>query len=345
MRIVHVNDVASVGATLVAAQQALGHDATLRPLRLVAGSRSTPMKVLALPARLGELAAVNRDVRSASPDVVHIHYAYLGWAGILGRYPYVLHCHGTDVREGLRDPLRGPLVRRSLRAARAVFVSTPDLVPLVRPHREDVRYAPNPVDTSVFHPVDGTPGPAATRILLISAFSQVKRVDVAVDAIRLLRARCPEVQVTAIDRGPLASRFRDEPGVTFVAPRAHADMAALINEHDIVLGQFGIGSLGMAELEAMACGRPVVCHSVHNGQHSDEPPPLLAAASPESAARHLEDLVRDPARGRETGAQACSWVRRHHGYVEVAKALVDVYASVTGADAAAAAGARREGPA
>lgn len=339
MRIVHVNDIASVGTTLVAAQRALGHDATLRPLRLVAGSRSTPLKLLALPARLGELAAVNSEVRSARPDVVHIHYAYLGWAGILGRYPFVLHCHGTDVRGGLRDPLRAPLVRRSLGAARVVFVSTPDLLPLVRPHREDVLFMPNPVDTSVFRALDG-PSPAAIRILLISAFSEVKRVDIALEAVRSLRARHPDVEVTAIDRGPLASRYRGEPGVTFVPPRAHAEMATLINEHSIVLGQFGIGSLGMAELEAMACARPVVCHSVHH-EHYAEPPPLLAAASAADAARHLEELVRDPARARETGARASAWVRRHHGYLEVGGRLVEEYARATGADAVAAAGNRR----
>ncbi|HYW24227.1 MAG TPA: glycosyltransferase family 4 protein [Terriglobales bacterium] len=338
MRIVHVNDVASVATTLVAAQRALGHDATLRPLHLAAGSRSTPLKLLALPERLRELRLVNRDVRRANPDVVHIHYAYLGWAGILGRYPYVLHCHGTDVRAGLRDPLRAPLVRRSLAAARAVFVSTPDLVPLVAPLRDDVLFVPNPVDTSTFRPLDG-PSPAATRVLLISAFSDVKRVDIAVDAVRMLRSRRPDVQVTAIDRGPLASRYRGEPGVTLVSPRPHAAMAELINEHAIVLGQFGIGSLGMAELEAMACGRPVVCHYVDGGLYA-EPPPLLTAADSACAARHIEDLLGDPSRARDVGAHAGDWVRRHHGFLEVGRRLVEEYGPAIRAEAPA--GARRK---
>lgn len=326
MRIVHVNDIASVGTTLVAAQRLLGHDATLRPLRLVAGGGPAALKLLALPARLGELRAVNRDVRAAGADVVHVHYAYMGWAGILGRYPYVVHCHGTDVRAGLRDPLRGPLVRRSLAAARAVFVSTPDLLPLVCPLRPDALLVPNPVDTSVFRPREDAP-PAAGTILLISAFSEVKRVDVAVEAVRLLRTRRPDVRVTAVDHGPLADRYRDEPGLRFVPRRPHEEMAALIREHAIVLGQFGIGSLGMAELEAMACGRPVVCHHVQERAYP-EPPPLLAAGSPELAAEHLERLVDDPETASEMGARASAWVLEHHGYLEVARRLVDRYAAL-----------------
>lgn len=335
MRIVHVNDVASVGATLVAAQQQLGHDATLLRLKLVAGARPTPLKLIALPARLGELAAVNRDVRRARPDAVHIHYAYLGWAGILGRYPYVVHCHGTDVRAGLRDPLRRPLVRRSLAEAKAVFVSTPDLLPLVRPLRPDAIFIPNPVDTSLFRPIEGS-RPRSSAILLLSAFTEVKRVDIAIGAIRLLRARRPDVEVTAVDHGPLARRYHEEPGIRFVPPRAHSDMAALINEHAIVLGQFGIGSLGMSELEGMACGRPTVCHHVHDGTYP-EAPPLLAAKSAALAAGHLEDLVADPASAMELGARACAWIGRHHGYLEVGRRLLDRYASAK-PDAVAAGG-------
>ena len=50
MRILHINDIANVGATLVDGLTRLGHDAELRLLRLVAKRRSTLVKLLASPA-------------------------------------------------------------------------------------------------------------------------------------------------------------------------------------------------------------------------------------------------------------------------------------------------------
>ena len=90
--------------------------------------------------------------KSGSYDVVHIHFAYLGWIGILGRYPYFLHCHGSDVRRDLHDRLRRWPIMTSLRRARAVLFVTPDLAPIVRPIRSDAIFLPDPVNTDRFTP-------------------------------------------------------------------------------------------------------------------------------------------------------------------------------------------------
>ena len=73
MRILHINDIAYVGSTLVEGLQQYGHDATLRPLQLRAKRRSTRVKLLALPLRLRQgtheedvLLAVNEDGARAS---------------------------------------------------------------------------------------------------------------------------------------------------------------------------------------------------------------------------------------------------------------------------------------
>ncbi len=175
MRILHINDVANVASILVAGLVQIGHQAELRRLRLPASRRGTAAKILALPARWAEWMAVNRQVRTLGYDMVHIHYAYLGLLGILGRYPYILHCHGTDVRRGLHDPLRRGMVVQSLRHARKVLFSTPDLAQHVRPIRPDAIFLPNPVATDVFRPQDrGAEHPP--RILVISKLSAVKKV-------------------------------------------------------------------------------------------------------------------------------------------------------------------------
>ena len=323
MRILHVNDIANVGATLVDGLVRLGHDAELRRLRLVAKRRSTRAKLLASPLRLQEWLAVNRQARSGGYDIVHIHFAYLGWIGILGRYPYFLHCHGSDVRRDLHDRLRRWPITTSLRRARAVLFVTPDLAPIVRPIRPDAIFLPDPVNTDRFTP-DQTSEERPPRILIGSGFHAIKRVDIAFEAIHSLLARYPKVQVTAIDQGPERQRYYGTPGVTFVPPVPYQEMPALIRAHDLVVGQFGLGILSMVELESMACGKPVVCNFEY-GDWYPEPPPVLSTSQPAQAADYLSALIENPVLRHERGQSSRAWLEKHHGYLTLAERLVQIY--------------------
>jgi glycosyltransferase involved in cell wall biosynthesis len=323
MRILHINDIANVGATLVDGLVRLGHDAELRRLRLVAKRRSTLVKLLASPARLHEWLDVNRQVSSGGYDVVHIHFAYQGWIGILGRYPYFLHCHGSDVRRDLHDRLRRWPIVTSLRRARAVLFATPDLAPIVSPIRPDAIFLPDPVNTDRFAP-NHTLAERRPRILIGSSLYPIKRVDIAFEAIRTLLARHPDVQVTAIDQGPERQRYYGTPGVTFVPPVPYQEMPALIQAHDLVVGQFGLGILSMVELESMACGKPVVCH-FNYGDWYPELPPVLSTNQPAQAADYLSELIEDPALRRQSGERGRAWVEEQHGYLTIAQRLEQIY--------------------
>ena len=81
--------------------------------------------------------------RSEELDVVHIHSLVKIVPFI--RKPKVLHFHGSDLRNH-RNSLMNYLACKS---ADKVLVSTPDLLSVL-PKAE---WLPNPVDTSLFHPV------------------------------------------------------------------------------------------------------------------------------------------------------------------------------------------------
>jgi glycosyltransferase involved in cell wall biosynthesis len=325
MHILHVNDVAYVASTLIQGLNSAGHKAELRRLRLPAARRSTAVKLMALPLRLKEWASVNRQVRRGHYDVVHIHFAYLGWLGILGRYPYFLHCHGSDVRRDLRDTLRRWPILRSLARAHVVFFSTPDLASLVHPIRPDALFLPNPVDMDQFCPVASNEQ-RAPRILIVSTLLPIKKVNVAFEAVQRLLTRYPEVEVIAITQGPERERYLGTPGVTFIDPVPHAMMPAFINSCDIVLGQFGLGVCGMAELESMACEKPVICY--FDRRYSDtypELPPVLSTNRAEEAAEYLSALVWNPSLCQERGRQGRVWVQKYHALTTITKRLEQIY--------------------
>jgi glycosyltransferase involved in cell wall biosynthesis len=160
--------------------------------------------------------------------------------------------------------------------------------------------------------------------LIGSSLFPVKRVDIAFEAIRTLLARHPEVQVTAIDQGPERQRYYGTPGVTFVPPVPYQEMPSLIQAHDLVLGQFGLGIVSMVELESMACGKPVVCYFKY-GDWYDEPPPVLSADQPTQAAEYLSALIEDPVLRRQSGEHCRTWLEEQHGYITIAKRLVQIY--------------------
>lgn len=321
MRILHVNDVANVATTLATAQRSLGHEVDVLRLRLVAGSGPTALKLLALPLRSAELMAVHRQIRDRRYDVVHIHYAYLGLVGALGRHRYVLHCHGTDVRLGLHDWIRRPAVIAALNRAALVLVATPDLIPIVRAIRPDAAFVPDPVNIDLFAP---DINPATDDVLLNAALSDVKRTDIAFEAIRRLRALRPGLTVTAVDHGPGREKYKGEPGIRFVPPVAHDAMPGLVRQHRVVLGQFGIGSLGMAELESMACERPVICH-FNQGPAYPAAPPVLSAQDPADVAAHALRLLDERAAAVAMGAAARGWVVGTHGSEAIAKQVDLLY--------------------
>jgi glycosyltransferase involved in cell wall biosynthesis len=104
-------------------------------------------------------------------------------------------------------------------------------------------------------------------------------------------------------------------------------MSELINSFDIILGQFAIGSLGVSELESMACGKPVVSY-VDQAMYSQwygDPPPVLSAREVDAVTESVISLIERKILREEMGKQGREWVLRHHHYLEVASQALSQY--------------------
>jgi len=325
LRIAQVNDIANVPATLMKGLRELGHQVELIPLELVGGKRSTGVKALLLPWRLREVASLNAKIREGRFNVVHIHYAYLGWAGILGRYKYFLHCHGTDVRSGLHDFVRRPITTRSLQQASRVFYSTPDLREHVTSVRPDAIWLPNPIDTERFRPVE--PRDGRPRVLFISALSRIKGVDLAFQVIAMLQKRSPDLEISVMGFGDQLQSYARWPGISILPRVSYADMPALIQNYDIVVGQLRLGILSMSEMEAMACGKPIVGQYRYPEVYG-EVPPVFAGETADELAGQVMSLADDATRRAAVGQESRAWVVKNHDYRTIARLLERYYHGV-----------------
>lgn len=210
---------------------------------------------LALAARLAEV------IRREKIDLIHAHYALphalaasLAREALGVKTPFVLTLHGTDVPDSDE-----PVARLLVTKADAVTVPSEALAARARPRfgLARVEVIPNFVDTDRFLPA---PAPPETILFHASNFRPVKRpLDLLRILERVLAAR-PARLVLAGDgpeRGFLEAEVaRLNLPVTFTG--ATRDVVPLLQASSVFLLPSAEESFGMAALEAMSCGVPVV---------------------------------------------------------------------------------------
>jgi len=257
-------------------------------------------------------------------DVLHFHFGTsllprLADVPVLratGR-KIVFHFHGCEVRRRAHmlshhplstctdcDPFCRPrhqawLRERTARLADLVYFSTLDLeesvpggrhLPLVietqRWTTASRRHGPADVTQR-----DGVRGPVvvghAPTNRLIKGTRHVER------AVERLRAEFPRLELRMIERRPWA------------------EMPQFLAGCDILVDQLHMGWYGLLAIEGMAEGKAVVAHLRRDfrGRAGDLP---VVDADPGSLELVLRQLIRDPARRAELGAQGIDYVTRTH---------------------------------
>lgn len=291
MRILHVNDVASVGSILVAAsgdRDVLYQPALKRQLR--AGRTVTARLVL---NRARDWCRIGRLRRCAGVTHLHVHYGSFASLALGRRFS--LHLHGEDALCDLgANGVRGLVTRWAVHAASQVVVSTPNLLEPVRRHRPDVQYVPNPMPVISTAPVEQRH--AWPHVLVLSKLDRFKGWDRQLEVIRALRGRLPEMRFEFLAHGNLPPAERrdlvDElirlgGSVRRAMPRSA--FLEMVREADFAVGQMEVGALGMSELEAMAMGVPVIGDAGAHVAMGCAPPLIAPSTAPDLVAALWSD--------------------------------------------------------
>jgi N-acetyl-alpha-D-glucosaminyl L-malate synthase BshA len=297
-------------------------------------------------ALAGEMANVTLREKL---DILHVHYALPHAASALlasqmvlaqgGRPPrLVTTLHGTDVTGLVGDAALTAVTRHAV--MRSDAVTTPSawlrraaFENLSLPEKTRVEVVPNFVDTEEFHPGDDRPdlrrlfpalsweGPGRPAVLLhASNFRKVKRVGDSVLALaQVLRSRPAALML--VGDGPeraavekLATSLGVSDNVAFLGEQLQ--MARLLAQADLFLLPSEQESFGLAALEALASGVPVVATNVGGlpevVRHAETgwlvpvgDPPALAGA----VVKLLGDETRRAAMGRAARADALARFR------------------------------------
>ncbi len=265
----------------------------------IAGNlRARPWLVPLVPALLRNFV---RAARRVEADLLHAHWLPSGWVAARTGRPFVLQVWGTDLELARRVPR---LARPILRRARLVVAASTELAEAARRlGAPDVRVIPSGVDLPPGVGDEAEP-PEVLYAGRLSAEKGVLDLVAAANGMRL---------VVAGD-GPLRSRVPDARG--FVP---HDELQTLYARAAVVACPSRREGFGVACLEAMAHGRPVVAGDVGglrdlvvDGETGYLVPPRDVRALREALERLLVDRElrrRLGEAGRRRAAERFSWAR------------------------------------
>jgi len=275
------------------------------------------------------LGIARRALTARGPfDGVEAHPVY--FAGVIGllaarlrRIPLVAYAHGGDVADyALRNRLHGALAGWVVRGAAAIVANSRDTAGFVERLGATARVISPGLDLSVFQPAGGAgsggagsgarPGQGAGRVaerarlgapegllaLYVGTLSERKGADVFAAGADL--AADSGWSGVMIGEGPLADAIAmHHPALRRLSPLPSADVAAWMRVADVVAVPSRREPLGLAAVEALACGTPVIAANVgglrevvRDGENGLLIPPDDAVALAAALSRMLDEGLR-----------------------------------------------------
>lgn len=293
-------------------------------------------------------------LRRLEADVLHIHHpfpsgelAYL----LAGRQPAVLTWHSDIVRQRLLLALYRPFLEGLLRRARLVMPTSPqylDSSPFLRAHRDKCRVVPLGIDLTAYEASPqvleqarvirarlGTP-----LLLFVGRLVGYKGVDVLLEALARSRSGA---SLAIVGAGPLRTpleRLARDRGLSgrvhFIATATDEELRTLYHACDaLVLPSVDRNeAFGLVQLEAMACGRPVVSTALSTGvpfvNLDGQTGFVVPVADAAALAIAIDRLLAPGPTAREMGTKARERVLADFDIERVADDVGRVYAEALG---------------
>lgn len=290
---------------------------------------------------------LSRLVRQSSAPIVHIHFphptailAYLA-SGHKGRLIFTYH--SDIVRQKMLSRAFAPVLKHALNRADAIIVSSPNYIessPVLREFRGKCRVIPFGVLLERFEKIDAA-RVARTRelygprlVLGVGRLVYYKGFEYLIRAMAWVEGR-----LVIVGKGPLFNSLWREAKAAGVSKRIEIltdveDVSPFYHAADV----FALSSIarseafGIVQLEAMACGKPVVNTLLDSGVPFVSPHGVSGLTVPprdsESLGRAINALLDDPVQRDLYGRAALMRVKEKFSIEQMTRQTLELYRDV-----------------
>jgi phosphatidylinositol alpha-1,6-mannosyltransferase len=199
------------------------------------------------------------------------------------------------------------------------------------------------VDTELFHP-SATPM-AEPVAAFVSPLAPNKGIDRVLEAFRVVRGRLPGARLQVLGRGPLEGLVRREAarsgsGVSYLGSGDRARVAELLRASAVFVTaprptRVWKEQFGLAYVEAMASGLPVVTTACGSNHEAVRPPNRRVADDAEALAEALAGFLGDPALRARVGHENRRTVLERHELHRQCARLGEAFRAADGSETAA----------
>jgi len=291
--------------------------------------------------------AMASAIREAQADLIHIHLpnptAILAYFASRARGRLVLTYHSDIIRQKILGRAFWPFLRRALERAEAVIVATPKHIsssPILRRYSERCRVIPYGIEVGSFQQPDAATVKDIRRrhgpriVLGVGRLVYYKGFEFLIRAMKDV-----EGQLLIIGDGPLRASLQREAEELGLSDK----VTFLIDVNDVrpfyqAANVFALSSIarseafGIVQLEAMACGIPVVNTNLDSGvtfvSQDGVTGLTVPPADANALAQAINSLLDDPARSAQFGEAGRVRVAKEFSLEGMTRRTLELYAEV-----------------